>query len=150
MLEERIYKDYIQALKSKEKEKFEFLGFLRAELKNKAISLRKEKLEDKEVIEILRKQKKKLLEFRDSVEKSSRQDILAKLDNEISIIEEYLPTSLSKEEISKIVEELIKEVGASSLKDMGKVMKVALERVSQRAEAKDIAQIVKEKLSSLS
>ncbi|HEC69529.1 MAG TPA: GatB/YqeY domain-containing protein [Candidatus Omnitrophica bacterium] len=151
MLEEIIYKDYITALKSKEKAKVEFLSFIRAELKNRAIFLKKEKLEDSQVIEILKKQKKKLSELKDSLaNKGPRQDILEKLNYEMSLLEGYLPSPLSKEEVVEIVEAVIKELGASSLRDMGKVMGAVLKKAGGRAEPKDIAPIVKEKLTNLS
>jgi uncharacterized protein YqeY len=149
MLEDKIYNDYVRAMKAKEKEKSAFLSFLRAELKNQAINLKKDKLEDKEAIEVLKKQKKKLLDSKEQIEKADRSELLAQVKAEIALIEGYLPASLPKEEIEKIIDEVIAEAGASSMKDMGKVMKLSLEKLSGRADSKDVSQIVKTRLSKL-
>lgn len=148
MLEEKIYADYVRALKAKEKDKAQFLSFLRAELKNQAINLKKEILDDVQVIDVLKKQKKKLLDSKEQIEKSTRQDLLIQVNSEIAVLEGYLPQSLPKEEIVKIIEEAVLELGASSIKDMGKVMKLSLEKLAGRADSKEVSQIVKDKLSN--
>jgi len=147
MLEDKIYKDYIQALKSRDKEKVQFLSFLRAELKNHAKSLKKEKLEDSLALDILKKQKKRLLESKEFIDKSDREDLIKKAENEIAVIDGYLPQPLPRQEVVKIIDEVISEIGAFSMKDMGKVMKLALERLASRADSKEVSGIVKGKLS---
>ncbi len=148
MLEERIYKDYLTALKNREKHTADFLSFIRAELKNFAIDLRKEKLEDLEVIKVLKKQKKRLQETKENILKSERKELLKTIEEEIAILDRYLPRPLKDGEVEAIVEEVIKDIGATSLKDMGKVMKEVLAKVAERAEAKKVSEIVKRKLSS--
>lgn len=148
MLEDKIYQDYVTALKAKEKEKAQFLSFLRADLKNMAKSLKKDKLDDDQALGVLKKQKKRLLESKEFIEKSQREDLLKKVNLEISIVDGYLPQPLAKEEVIKVVDEVIAKIGASSMKDMGAVMKQALEKLGQRAEAKEVSQIVKSKLSA--
>lgn len=150
MLEDRIYKDYITALKSKDKTKTQFLSFLRSELKNQSISLKKEKLEDSEAIAILKKQKKRLAESKDVIKQSGREDLIKNIDTEISILDDYLPQPLPKGEVIKIIDEAVSEAEAHSLKDMGKVMKLCLEKLSGRADSKEVSNLVKEKLSNLS
>lgn len=148
MLEDRIYRDYIEALKAKDKSKAVFLSFLRSELKNLAINLKKEKLEDKEVLEVLAKQKKRLQDARESIVSSQRADVLRELDKEIDFLNEYLPSLLREDELIQIIEEVISQVSASSLKDMGKVMKEVLTKVGVRAEPKKVSILVKNRLSS--
>ncbi len=148
MLEDDIYKDYVQALKSKDKDKVEFLSFIRAGLKNRGIELKKDKLEDSEALSVLKKEKKGLLDSKEIIEKSGRKGRLEQINSEINIINAYLPEPLSNEEMVKFIDESISETGAVSLKDMGKVMKLSLEKMSNRAEAKEISRIVKEKLSA--
>ena len=149
MLEEKIYADYVKAMKAKEKEKSAFLSFLRADLKNQAISLKKDKLEDKEAIDVLKKQKKKLLDSQEQMEKSDRVELLEQVKAEIAIVQGYLPETLPQEEVAKVISEVIAEAGASSMNDMGRVMKLSLEKLSGRADSKDVSQIVKAKLSKL-
>ena len=69
------------------------------------------------------------------------------IEEEIAIISEYLPKQLSKEEVAEIVKEVIAEVGATSIKDMGKVMKVAKEKIGAASDGKTINEIVKSQLN---
>jgi len=148
MLEDDIYKDYVHALKSKDKDKVKFLSFIRAGLKNRGIELKKDKLEDSEALSVLKKEKKSLLDSKEIIEKSGRKDQLEQINSEINIINAYLPEPLSNEKMVKFIDESISETGAVSLKDMGKVMKLSLEKMSNRAEAREVSRIVKEKLSA--
>jgi len=148
MLEERIYKDYLQALKDKDKHRVEFLSFIRAELKNVAIELKKDKLQDNQVWEVLKRQKKRLCEIRESALSSNRSDILTAVEEELAILNSYLPQPLSETELSTIIDEVISQVGATSLRDVGRVIKAVLEKVGARAEPKEVSRLVKEKLKS--
>jgi Uncharacterized conserved protein len=76
-----------------------------------------------------------------------RKDLAEKELKEIEIVQQFLPPPLSEEELIKIVEDTILEVGASSIKDMGKVVKAVMDKVKGRAEGSLISKIVKEKLS---
>ncbi|MCM8779135.1 MAG: GatB/YqeY domain-containing protein [Candidatus Omnitrophica bacterium] len=147
MLEEKIYQDYLQALKIREKEKIDFLSFIRSELKNFAIQLRKDKLNDEEVLTVLHKQKKRLEETKESIRDSGRPDILDKIKREEELLNTYLPQALSEDELLEIIERKILETKATSLKDMGKVMKEVLAEVGVRAEAKKVSELVKYKLT---
>ena len=148
MLEEKIYKDYVEALKSKNRDKTDFLSLVRAELKNQAIDLKKNKLEDSEVLPVLKKQQKRLQDAKEAIASSERKDLLQSIENELALLAEYLPQPLSDEELSKIIEEVITEAQASSMKDMGRVMKEVIEKAGARADSKKISEIVKAKLSS--
>ncbi|UCG34687.1 MAG: GatB/YqeY domain-containing protein [Candidatus Omnitrophota bacterium] len=146
-LEDRIFKDYAQALKAKDKHKADFLSFVRAELKNRAIELKKEKLDDNEALAVLQKQKKRLQDSKEAIIKSDRADLLEAIEKELTIVDDYLPKPLEESELAKIIEEAISEVGASSIKDMGKVMKEVLAKVGARAEPKQVSALVKNKLA---
>jgi len=148
MLEEKIYQDYVVALKAKEKEKSIFLSFVRADLKNKAIELKKDKLDDEEAVNVLKKLQKRLLDTKESLAQSSRADLIESTNRELSLLEEYLPKPLSDSELLEIITEVIAETKASSIKDMGKVMKEVVAKVGVKADAKKVSQIVKEKLIS--
>jgi uncharacterized protein YqeY len=148
MLEEKIHNDYIAALKNKDKHKSSFLSFIRADLKNKAIDLKKEKLDDEEVLLVLQKQKKRLEDTKESIERSGRTELLEEVNREFSILSEYLPKALSESELIAIIDEVITSTNASSMKDMGAVMKEVRTRVGARAEAKKVSELVKQKLTS--
>ncbi len=92
------------------------------------------------------KEAKKRKDSLEDYKKSNRQDLIEQIEEEIHIIEEYLPKQLSKEEIAKIVKEVINEVGANSIKDMGKVMKTAKEKIGAASDGKTINEVVKELL----
>jgi len=148
ILEDKIYKDYVDALKGKNRPKSDFLSFIRAELKNSAIELKKDKLDDSEVLNALKKQKKRLEESYEMMQKSQRADILQGLKMELAILDEYLPRQLSDGELASLVEQTIKDMGASSIKDMGRVMKEILAKAGASADSKKVSEIVKTKLTN--
>ena len=150
MLEEKIYNDYLIALKERNKHRLGFLSFIRSELKNSAFNLRKDKLEDAEVLAVLAKQKKRLNESRESIVASGRSDMLSDIDKELAIVDEYLPQPLADNEISSIVDKIIEQTSASSMKDMGKVMKEVLAQTGARADSKIVSDLVKNKLTLVS
>jgi len=147
MLEEKILGDYKEAMKAKDTLKSSVLNFLRAELLNTAIAKKKNKLDDNEVIAVIRKQIK---ERQDSIEqftKGMRQDLADKEAGELAILKGYLPRELSADELKKIIEEAICSVGAQGMKDMGKVMKEATAQAAGRADGKMLSDMVRERLS---
>lgn len=147
MLEGKIYQDYTQALRAKDRSKIDFLSLIRADIKNQAIDLRKEKLEDGEILAVLKKAQKKLQDAKEIIAKSGRTDLLEGLEKELAIIAAYLPKPLEEDKILVIISTVINELSASSIKDMGKVMKEVLARVGVRADSKKVSSLVKEKLS---
>jgi len=147
MLEDKIYKDYVEALKAKDREKSGFLSFIRAELKNNAITLKKDKLDDVEVLNVLKKQKKQLEETKETIKDTQRDDLVKNLQKEIALLGEYLPKQLEDSELASVIEQTIKELGAATIKDMGKVMKEVLAKVGAAADSKKVSEIVKVKLT---
>ena len=105
-------------------------------------------LEDDEVITILAKEVKQRRESIVEFEKGNRQDLVDACKAEIEILLKYLPQQLGEEEIKQIVIESAEEVGANSIKDMGKVMSVVRPKVVGRADGKLVSQIVKEYLNN--
>lgn len=147
MLEDKIYQDYTQALRAKDRSKIDFLSLIRADIKNQAINLRKGKLEDGEILAVLKKAQKKLQDAKEIIAKSGRTDLLEGLEKELAILAAYLPKPLEEDKILVIISTVINELSASSIKDMGKVMKEVLARVGVRADSKKVSSLVKEKLS---
>jgi uncharacterized protein YqeY len=144
-LRESIDADTKHALKSGAKEKVSTLRMLNAALKNKQIDKRRPLTED-EVIETVRSLIK---QRRDSIEqfaKGGRQDLVDKETAEITVLESYLPQQLPREELDKIVRDIIAQTGAQGAKDMGKVMKAIIPLVGGRADGKLISELVKNAL----
>jgi hypothetical protein len=149
MLEEKIGKDYIQAMKSGDKVRSQTLSFLRAQLKNILIDKRIDKLEDEEVIPVIKKQIKQRQESIVQFEKGGRQDLVGKESAELAILREYLPEEMSEAALEEIVTRSIAEAHAVSMKDMGKVMKIVTGKVQGRADNKLVSELVKRALTKV-
>ena len=146
-IKERLQEDWKVALKAKDK----FTANVLSTAKSAILLVEKSdnrKVEDAEAIEILAKEVKQrreaLLEFK----KGSRQDLVDEANAEIKILLNYLPQQLSEDEIKQIVKDSAIEVGASSMKDMGKVMAVVRPKVVGKADGKLVSGIVKQYLTN--
>ena len=146
MLEEKIMEDYKKAMKDRDAAKTSTLSFLRAELKNAAIDKRKDKLEDAEVIAVVKKQVKQRQDSIEQFKAGGRQDLVEKETKELEILKSYLPPQLSEEKIREIIEEAVKETGASGPQDMGKLMKALLPKLSGGADNRLVSELVKARL----
>ncbi len=104
-------------------------------------------LDEDGVMEIIAKELKKRRDVLPEYEKSGRDDLIADINREIEILLAYLPAQLTKEELEVIVTDAIAETGATSMKDMGKIMATVMPKTKGRADGKMINAIVKEKLS---
>ena len=105
-------------------------------------------LDDEGVLDVVAKELKKRRDSLPEFEKSGRTDLIDNLNKEIEVLLGYLPEQLTEDEIKKIVEETIAETGASSMKDMGKVMAAVTPKVKGRADNKFVSAYVKEKLTN--
>ncbi len=143
----KLQEEMKSAMKSGDKERLATIRMLISEIKKVQIDSKKE-LSDDEIIKILQKYAKQRKDSIEQYKKAGREDLAEKEERELKIVQEFLPKPLSEEEIEKIVEEVIQETGASSMKDMGKVMKVVMEKAQGRAEGSVVSKIVKAKLSS--
>ena len=149
MLEEKINKDYVQAMKDKDSVRSSTVSFLRAQLKNVRIDKRVEKLEEADVLAVIKKQIKQRQDSIEQYKQGARQDLVDKETKEMEILKGYLPQEMSETELKAIVDGAIKEAGAQSMKDMGKVMSVVMSKTAGRADNKSISELVKKTLSSL-
>ncbi len=146
-LRDKINEDLMAAIKSKSAERLSVLRMMKAAIRNKEIDSRQE-LEDPQTIQVflsLIKQRK------DSIEqftKGGRLDLAQKEGAEIKVIEEYLPAAVTDDEIVQAVDAVIAETGATSVKDMGKVMKACMARFAGRpVEGAKVSELVKAKLT---
>jgi uncharacterized protein YqeY len=145
-LEERLVEEMKQAMKSNDKLRLSTIRMIRSASKNKEIELRK-KLEDEDVVKVIQAMVRKGEESVEQFQAGGRMDLVEKEKNEIEILKSFLPQPLSQEEILKIIDQSIQETQASSLKDIGKVMKSVMPKIGGKADGKLINQLVKERLS---
>ncbi|MBR5155433.1 MAG: GatB/YqeY domain-containing protein [Clostridia bacterium] len=104
-------------------------------------------LDDEGILDVIAKELKKRRDVLPEYEKSGRDDLIADMNKEIETLLAYLPAQLTVEELQVIVSDAIAEVGATSMKDMGKIMAAVMPKTKGRADGKMINAIVKEKLS---
>ncbi|MEE9121631.1 MAG: GatB/YqeY domain-containing protein [Syntrophobacteria bacterium] len=104
-------------------------------------------LEDQEVISVITSQIKQRRESIEQYRKADREDLAQTEESELQILQGYMPEQVSEEEISNTLDEIIAEVGAVSMKDMGKVMKAAMAKLAGKADGQAINAMVKTKLS---
>lgn len=149
MLEQKISSDYIQAMKERNTFKSSVLSFLRAQIKNTRIELKVEQVPDTDVIAVIKKQVKQRQESIAQFETAGRTDLVQKEKGEMEILQSYLPKQASLEETEAAVRQMIAEVGALGMKDMGKVMKAVVAKLEGRADNKVVSELVKKCLSSL-
>ena len=146
MLKEKLLEDMKVSMRDKNVIRKNVIQMVRAAI----LQVEKDKqieLNDEQILEIIAKESKKRKDSLPDYEKSGRQDLINEIKAEIEILAEYLPKPLSREEIEKIVEEVIRAVGATTIKDMGTVMKEAKAKIGPAADGRTINEIVKEKLN---
>ena len=145
-LQERIQTDIADAMRSKDNLKLGVLRMMKTAVKNKEVEKMKA-LEEGEVFLVLNSLVKQRKDSVDQFRKGGREDLATKEESEIKIIEQYLPAAASDEDIQGAIAEAIQETGASSIKDMGKVMKATQARLAGKtADGARVSQMVKEKL----
>jgi len=146
MLEEKIFNDYKEAMKNKDSLKSSVLSFLRADMLNLSTAKKKAKLDDSEIISVIKKQIKQRQDSIEQFNKGNRVDMAQKEAKELEILKAYLPPELSAEEIKKIIEEAVSSTEAQGIKDMGKVMKEVTAKIKGQADGKVVSDLVKERL----
>lgn len=142
---QQLDQDMKAAMKQKDKEKLSTIRMVRAAIKKVEIDKRKE-LSDEDVLEVLVREIKQRKDSLHEYEKAGRTDLAEKEQQEIAILTTYLPAQLSTEELTEIVKTAIVETGASSKKEMGKVMGAVLPKVKGRADSKAVNQLVQQLL----
>ncbi len=145
-LKERLKNDLKEAMKAKDNFKRDVIRFLMSAVKQVEVDERKE-LSDEDIMKIIQKSVKQREDAIAQYKEGGREDLVEKEQKEAEILKSYLPKQLSDEELKEIVKKVIEEVGASSMKDMGKVMGAAIKKTAGRADGKRINAIVKELLS---
>lgn len=147
-LKQQIISDMTAAMKSKDAARTSTLRMVKAAITNREKEGGAD-LTDEDVLKLLRSQVKQRRDSVEQYQKANRQDLAAKEQAEIAIIETYLPQAASQEEIEQAVAAAITETGAASMKDMGSVMKATMAKLAgKNADGKLVSETVKAKLSS--
>ena len=146
-LQEKIQSDLAGAMRSKDALRLSVLRMMKSAVKNKEVEKMKS-LDENEVVAVLNTLMKQRKESVEQFRQGGREELAQKEEAEIKIIQQYLPAAASEEDIRQAIDAAVQETGASSMKDMGKVMKAALARLAGKtADGARVSQMVKEKLS---
>lgn len=143
----RIDREMVAAAKAKDKMTLSALRLIKTALHNKEIDLKRE-MTDAEFLQVLSSMVK---QRRDSIEqfaKGGRTDLVDKEEAELKIIQSFMPEQLSEEDLRREIKQAIAETGAMSVKDMGKVMKVLMPKLTGKADGKLLGEMVKAALSA--
>jgi uncharacterized protein len=140
-LAEKIRADLTESMKARDTERTSTLRMLQSALKNQQIELKRE-LEDAEVMSVIQKAVKQRLDSIEQFEKANRPELAAKEKSEMELLKTYLPAELSDSELEAGLQEIVTSTGATSKKDLGKVMKEATARFKGRADGKKIQEFV--------
>ena len=146
MLKEKLLEDLKNSMKEKNIVRKNVIQMVRAAIlqfeKDKGIEV-----EDNKILEIIAKEVKTRKDSLAEFEKAGRENLISQAKEEIAILEEYLPEQLSREELTEKIKEIIQKVGATSMKEMGTVMKEAKAQIGTAADGKTINEVVKEILN---
>lgn len=143
MLKEKLMEDLKESMKNKDVIRKNTIQMVRASI----LQIEKDKgieVEDDKILEIISKEVKGKKDVLKDFEKAERQDLIDQTNQEIAVLQEYLPKQLSREEIKSELEKIIAEIGATSMKDMGAIMKEAKAKMGTSAEGKTINEVAKE------
>ncbi len=148
-LKERVEADLKEAMKARDKEKLAVLRMVRSKFQEAEIAARAKQgvdhqLSDEEVLEVLTRYGKQRRESADSYRQGGREDLAAQEEAELAIVQGYLPEQLSEEALREIVAAAVAESGATSARDMGKVMKLVMPKTKGKADGKQVNAIVRE------
>jgi len=148
-LKEQIGEDIKTAMKAKDKIRLQTVRSIKKAILDKEVELRpqgQDSLTPEQEIELLSQQAKQRRDSIDQFQNAGREDLAAKESQELSIIETYLPEQVSDAEVETIIDQIIADSGAASLKDLGKVMGPAMKQLKGKADGKKIQALVKSKL----
>ena len=147
MLKEKLLEDLKESMKEKNVIRKNVVQMVRAAI----LQIEKDKkieVSDSQIVEIIAKEAKKRKDALEDYQKSGREDLIVQMNQEIKILNEYLPNQLTEEELTQKMQEIITELGATSIKDIGAVMKKAKETIGAAADGKAINEVAKKILNN--
>tara|TARA_B110000305_G_scaffold20383_1_gene18733 strand:- start:1492 stop:1938 length:447 start_codon:yes stop_codon:yes gene_type:complete len=146
-LKETINEDMKNAMRSKDTALLGTIRLLQAAIKQKEVDERIE-LDDSTIIPIIEKMLKQRNDSIDAFKKAERADLVLKEEFEVSVLKGYMPEQMNLSDVQSVIDDVIKEVGASSMKDMGPVMTKVKEKLAGKADMAAVSKIIKAKLAS--
>ena len=146
-LKEKINEDMKSAMRSKDVALLGTIRLIQAAIKQKEVDERI-LVDDNSVISIIEKMLKQRNDSIEAFKKANRTDLVDKEEFEVSVLKNYMPEQMNAEEVEKIIQEVIKKIGATSMKEMGPVMAQAKEILSGKTNMAEVSKIIKAKLSS--
>jgi uncharacterized protein len=135
-----------EARLARDDERRDALALILSSLKSAEKELQRPLSEDEE-LQVLQRERKKRVEAAEAFEAAGRQEQADREDFELDVLEEFMPDPLSDDELEEIVDDVIAEVGATSLRDIGRVMADVMPRISGKADGSAVSQIVREKIA---
>jgi uncharacterized protein YqeY len=142
----RIDEELKTAMRARDSERRDTLRLILSSLKGAEKELRRP-LSDEEELQVLQRERKRRLEAAEAFRAGGREEQAASEERELSVLQEFMPEPLSEEELEEIVDDVIAEVGATSMADLGRVMADVMPQVSGRADGSTVSQLVREKLA---
>ncbi len=146
-IKKKVESDMIQAAKAKDKLTLSALRMIKTAMHNKEIDLKRE-LNEPEMLQLLSSLAKQRNDSIEQFRKGGRADLVEKEEAELKIIQGFMPEQMSEKDVEAEIEKAIAEVGASGMKDMGKVMKALMPKVTGKADGKLVSELVKKRLSA--
>ena len=146
-IREKLTADMKTAMRDKDQLKLDAIRFLQAAIKNREIELRPNAIPEEDVLGVIKKSVKQRKESIDQYQAAGRNDLVEKETAELKILEQFLPAQMNREQLEAIVTATIAEVKATTIKDMGPVMKAVLAKTAGAADGKMVSEIIKGKLS---
>ena len=137
----------IKAMKDGDKVKTGVLKMLKTDLTNEEIKNNREELKEEQVDTVIQRAAKKRREAMEEFRKVDKMDRVKEEEDELKVLQEFLPEQMDEKEVEKVIDETIKAVGAEDMKDLGKVMGAAMGKLKGKADGKLIQELVKQKLS---
>ena len=142
----RIEGELRDARRAREDRRRDALSLILASLRSAEKDLQRE-LSDEEELQVLQRERKKRIEAADAFRSADRAQQADAEEAELAVLEEFMPSPLSEDELEEIIDDAIAEVGATSLRDLGRVMKDVMPQVAGRADGGAVSQLVREKLA---
>jgi uncharacterized protein len=134
------------AMRAREQERVDALRLVLAALRSAEKELQRP-LSDQEELQVLQRERKRRAEAAEAFREGGREEQAAKEERELAVIETFMPEPISEEELERIVDDAIAETGATSIRDLGRVMADVMPQVSGRADGSAVSRLVREKLA---
>ena len=135
-----------RAMVAREQERRDALRLILSSLRSAEKELQRP-LHDDEELQVLQRERKRRLEAAEAFRNAGREEQALSEERELAVLEEFMPAPLSEEELEEIIDDAIAEVGATSMRDLGRVMADVMPQVSGRADGSEVSQLVREKLA---